>query len=94
MGSSLALRGDTLLIGTPNDRNGGAQTGAVSCYQRSGTQCDTVTELSAPGLLDGNNFGMSLALTGEIAMVGAPGVDNPGLLNHGAVFSYWRAGGS
>jgi hypothetical protein len=70
-GRSLALRGDRLVIGSPNDSVGVNGAGSVSVFDFDGTtwQRTTVLRSETPGLLD--YLGSSVAFDGDIVVSGA-----------------------
>ncbi len=77
--ASLALQGDTLVAGAPLSKVGGHDYGQAFAFRRVGSQWNHVGTFDATG----DNFGfmemgMSIALDGDLAVVGAPG-DGPGL---------------
>jgi len=98
-GFSVALDGDTAVIGAPNrgtfpgDPFGGS--GAAYVYQRSGTkwsQQAILTEIPSGGRT-GNFFGFSVAISGGTVLASAPGTAIPGHdVNSGGVFEYVRSG--
>ena len=81
-GSGLAFEGDTLLVGAPLARHLTQQVGAVYAYQRQGTAWSEVQKIVTSGLIPVTRFGDSVALEGELAVVGAP-FDST---------TFWRAG--
>ncbi|MGO9339722.1 MAG: hypothetical protein ACLPY1_19655, partial [Terracidiphilus sp.] len=68
-GGAVSLSGDTALIGSPN---ASGDAGAAYVYARSGTTWTQQAELHRPGGLLSEKFGGAVALSGNIAMVGAP----------------------
>jgi hypothetical protein len=93
-GFSVSLSGDTALIGVPHEHTLAAQdSGAVAFYERAGTTWSSSAYIwDFDGEL-GDLFGHSVAVDGDRAVVGAPGVDasaNDG----GFVYVYWRSGTS
>jgi len=93
-GSSLAMDGDTLVVGAfnwgwPVNRHGKAYV-----YRWSGSEWGKVQEL-CPGLWNEVYpfFGHALALSGDTLVISAPGVDQP-VMNAGAVFLYERIQGT
>jgi hypothetical protein len=94
-GFSVALDGDTAVVGAPNrgqfvgDTLG--EVGAAYVYKRSGTtwsQQAILTQTAfAPGAQTGDFFGFSVAVSGSTLLVGAAGVN----ANTGAVFEYVRS---
>ena len=91
-GSSLALDGDLLVVGAPaDDVNGVQDAGAAYVFDlRSGALLSTLTK---PGPLAGDNFGSSVALSGNTVVVGAPG-DDTGASDAGAAFVFAARTGS
>jgi choice-of-anchor B domain-containing protein len=69
-GGGVTLSGDVALVGAPN-RNEGA--GAVYVFRRSGANWVQEAELTATGAAQGEAFGVSLAVDGDVALIGAPG---------------------
>ncbi len=95
-GTSIALSGDLLAVGAPNDDTGGNNRGAVHLFTGLGT--DNFAGLTwqkrlasgfgannMPVLADGAAFGTALALDGNRLAVGASGSvfsdDNPGAVH-------------
>jgi hypothetical protein len=73
-GSSVALAGDTALVGAPNDDTAqGTDAGSVHVFGRSGTAWSFTEKLAASGAKAPNYFfGTSVALNLTTALVGAP----------------------
>jgi MYXO-CTERM domain-containing protein len=75
VGASVALSGDTALVGGPgfNDGVGTAMPrfGVVFVYVRSGTTWTQQARLQAADRAGGDEFGRSVALDGDTALVGA-----------------------
>jgi len=79
-GSSVSLSGDTAIIGTPHD-NIGAQyhAGSASIFVRIGENWTLQQQLVASDVLANGNFGTSVCISGDTAVVGSPyGGDNKG----------------
>lgn len=97
-GSSLALSGDTLAVGAPDQ----ADSGAVYVFARSGTTWSQQSYLKASNAERFDSFGTSLALSGDTLAVGAydgsaaTGVggdeSNNAATNSGAVYVFVRSG--
>ena len=68
-GLSVAVSGDTAVIGAPG-KNG--STGAAYVYVCSGTRWSQQARLTASDGVAGDQFGFSVALSGDTAVVGAP----------------------
>ena len=89
-GTTVALSGNTALIGAPLKTVAGSQTaGAVYVFVRPGASWSEQTELSDPDSGTGHYFGSAIALSGDIAIVGAPG-EGAG----GTVYVFTRSGSS
>jgi len=90
LGASVALSGDTALVGVPLHSIAGTyNVGAAYVFTRSGG----VWTQQAKLIVDGGSycrFGSSVAVSGETALVGAPGR----LGNTGAAYVFTRSGGS
>ena len=114
-GWSLALSGDTLAVGSPKESNfgvgvngnqdisPGADSGAVYVFTRSGSTWNQQAYIKASnsGLFD--DFGWSVALAGDVLVVGSPYEDstatgvngdqrNNNVSNGGAAYVFRRAG--
>ena len=85
-GSAVAIDGDTLIVGAPNAQS---NTGVAYAFARSG---DVWTQQGR--LLNGRSdpgfFGRSVGVSGDTAVIGAPGNNS----NDGQVYVYTRSGGS
>jgi hypothetical protein len=88
-GASLALSGDTLVVGAPIKSS---NTGAVYVFTRSGTDWSQQTKITntdpAP---DGDLFGSSLALEGTTLVIGSP-FQGEGIFPKGAAYVYEGSG--
>jgi hypothetical protein len=70
-GSSVALEGDTLIVGAPYQDGVASNTGAAYVFRRNGVTWDEEAKLIGSGLSAGAQFGNSVALSGNTAVVGA-----------------------
>lgn len=93
-GRSIASDADTLMVGAPGEAIGGAQfAGAVYVYRRqSNGNYLLETRLPNPQGIAGDFFGEAVAVRGDLALIGAPFVDNDGT-DAGIVYVYRRSGG-
>lgn len=94
-GHAVALQGDRLLVGAPwFDADGagpGWGQGAVFFFERiSASNWSQTQQLPTPVIANGRAFGYSVALQGDLALVGAPGADD----DRGAVQAYLFDGAS
>ena len=95
-GESVALSGDLALVGVPNfDILGGPDAGVAYAYTRSnGLWTTGALPLYASGTFAAaDNFGCSVALSGDTALIGASGHDVGSHPNAGAAYVITRASG-
>ena len=91
-GASVAIDGNTLVVGAPQDDSAGTGSGAVYVFTLSPDgawqQTAKITALNAAA---GNSFGQSVAVSGsERSFVGAPGVNG----GNGAAYLFANQGGT
>ncbi|WP_437669506.1 FG-GAP repeat protein [Sorangium sp. So ce131] len=91
-GSSVALSGDSALVGAYQDDDGGTSTGSVYAFARSGEAWIEQPILRASDAAAGDGFGWSVALSGDKALVGAVGDDDRGS-NAGSAYVFVRTDG-
>ncbi len=95
VGSSVAISGDTVLLGEPYRDDQGADSGAVWVFTRApGTTIWTQQAKLMPA--DGSEsdwFGWSVAISGDTAAIGAPGRQCGAGEGCGAVYTFERSGG-
>jgi hypothetical protein len=85
-GSAVALDGKTLMVGAP--RIGSDNPGAVYVFTFNGS---TWVETQKLMPLNGENFndiGYAIAISGDLALIGAPGETIEGDINRGAVYFF------
>jgi hypothetical protein len=96
-GVSVGLSGDFIVVGTPLGNGVGAtSTGAAYIFERdaAGTWTEAA-KLTASGSQDGDEFGTSVAVSGDIALVGAVFANSPASSASGAAYVFERdAGGA
>lgn len=100
-GTSVALSGDTLAVGAPDDSNGiWVVSGAVYVFTRSGGGWSQQSRLTASRIGSGDRFGHSVSLAGDTLVVGAPyesigagGIGGPLWYGTGAVYVFTRSNG-
>jgi len=99
-GDSLALDGDTALIGLRGRYVGTKQAysyyaGAAYVYSGSGASWSEQTELPGVEAISNNGGSQSyVALSGDTALVSVPGVQVDGVVREGAAYVYSRSGTS
>jgi hypothetical protein len=94
-GISVALDGETALVGALRANVGGnSNQGAAYVFTRSGASWSQQWKLVAMDGAASNQFGVSVALDGETALVGAFGANVGGNSNQGAAYVFTRSGAS
>ena len=91
LGTSVALFGDTALVGAPGAETDGVRIGGAYLFARSGTTWTEQQKLLGEEGDDSMTFGISVALWGDNALVGAPSGSNMGVVS-GVAFSFVRSG--
>lgn len=97
-GSSMALAGDTILVGTPGEQATGKPwrpAGAVYVFERvdgEWTQQATLKDEEG-GTFDVEQFGGSVVLEGDTAFIGAPSADGLSGAEVGAAYVFEQADG-
>lgn len=90
-GFRIAGDGDTLLVGAPADEAQGTTAGSAYVFVRAGGRWVERAKLAGSGVSVGHLFGRTLALYGDVAVVGAPGAGPPAR-PHGAAYVFERTG--
>ena len=91
-GYSVAVDGDTAVIGAYQDNGNGADSGAAYVFTRNEGVWDDGVKLTASGGAAYDNFGISVAVDGDTVVVGAPGNDGAGA-DSGAAYVFTRNDG-
>ena len=91
-GISVALAGDIAMIGVPFDNGKGFNSGSVYLYTRSDGVWTLQQKLTASDAAPGDQYGWSVALEGDTAVVGARFDDEEGF-NSGSVYIYTHSDG-
>ncbi len=94
-GRDVAISGNTIVVGVPlTDIGGDKDQGAVYVFERSGDNWEKQVKLTANGGRAANALGMSVGISGDTIIAGAPGVDNKPDDNvpqaHGAAYIFTR----
>ncbi len=89
-GRSVSVSGNTAMVGFPSADNSMADaSGAVYVYVRSGVNWGAPSRLVPNVPVSGENFGYSVSVVGDLAIIGAPGYTfNPS----GAAYLFARQG--
>ncbi len=73
-GFSVAMAGDTVVVGDPNDSQNGEGSGSVTIFQADGSgNWVDIARITPADAQAGVNFGRNLAISGDLLVVGAPG---------------------
>jgi len=70
-GNSVAIDGNTVVVGAPSDTDNGFYAGAVYVYTRSGTVWTLQQKILAPDGATNDEFGYDVALDGDTLVAGA-----------------------
>lgn len=84
-GADVAVAGDRLVVGAPRATLGGAVSGAAYVFARDGSGWSRTATLRPDSPESGQQFGASVAIEGQTAVVGAPATDTPAGTDSGAV---------
>ncbi len=91
VGWSVAVSGDSLIIGVPHDDAGAETSGSAFVYVRRGKNWDQRAKLGADDPTKADNFGYSVAIDRNTAIVGVPKDDDAGR-DSGSAYVFFREG--
>jgi hypothetical protein len=92
-GSEVALAGDTALVGAPFDDIGiRAEAGSAYVFVRSGTVWTQQAKLRASDAAAMDQFGYSVAVSGNVALIGAAFDNNQRGTDAGSAYTFVRSG--
>src|SRR5262249_24538194 len=90
-GASVAIDGDTAVIGAPNDDTpAGIDAGSAYVFVRSGTSWSQQAKLTGGSAQAGDLFGSAVGISGDTVVVGAPSAAN----GSGQAYIFVRSGTS
>ncbi len=93
-GRSVAVSGDTAVIGARNDDHaGGTHAGSAYVFVRSGAVWTEQAKLTASDAAADDWFGCSVAVSGDTAVIGARYDDHAGGTDAGSAYVLVRSGG-
>jgi hypothetical protein len=93
-GASVAISGDTVVIGAPGvDVPGKAEAGQAYVFVRNGTAWTEQARLGASDPAQFDRFGSAVAISGDTVVVGAP-MNTPGASGAGRAYVFARIGGA
>lgn len=90
-GSTLAMSGNYAIIGAPRNDSVGRNSGAVYIFTRRGTTWIEQAKLVASDANRGDYFGISVAIDGDTAIVGAHRTNEP-FADGGSAYVFQRTG--
>ncbi len=93
-GSSVSIAGDTALVGAWGDDDGGASSGSVYVFVRSGTNWSQQAKLTASDAATGDFFGTDVSIAEDTALVGAYYDTHAGGSESGSAYVFLRSGTS
>jgi len=92
-GLSVAISRDTIVIGAwYDDTEFGIDCGSAYVYTRSGTAWTEQAKLTASDGAPTDQFGLSVAISGDIIVIGANWDDTEAAFNRGSAYVYIRSG--
>ena len=86
-GLAVSVAGDVVAVGSPGDDDGGAVSGSVYLFTRSGNVWSQQAKLAAADAAEGNGLGAALAFDGATLVAGAP-FDDDGQDDSGAAYIF------
>ena len=90
-GYSVSISGDTAIVGAYNEDTGASNAGAAYIFTRSGSTWTEEQKIQASDKESDDNFGHSVSISGDTAIVGAYNEDT-GASNAGAAYIFTRSG--
>ena len=90
--SSVAISGDTAVVGASTDDDAGTDSGAAYVFTGSDGGWSQQAKLTADDANTGDNFGFSVAINSDTAVVGAPFRDDAAF-DSGSAYVFVRTGG-
>jgi uncharacterized protein YkwD len=90
-GKSVSIRGDYAIVGAIGNDDNGPYTGAAYIFKSDGSAWTEQTELTANDAADYDQFGYSVSISGDYAIIGAIGDDDGGNYS-GSAYIFKRDG--
>ena len=92
-GSSVSISGDFAIVGAFLDDDNGTDSGSVYVFERINDEWIQHAKLTADDGASGDNFGRSVGISGNFAIVGADGDDDNGA-SSGSAYVFERLSGA
>ena len=90
-GYSVAIDGDTVIVGALRESTGASQAGAAYVFTRSGSTWTQQAKIQASDAEATDQFGYSVAIDGDTAIVGAK-LEDTGGTSAGSAYIFYRDG--
>ena len=90
-GNSVSINGDRIVVGAPFDVENGLDSGSAYVFNRSGTTWNEEAKLLALDGAGGDRFGISVSISGDRIVVGAPFDVDQGV-DSGTAYVFTRSG--
>ena len=90
-GTTLAMSGDYVIVGTPTKDGIGRNSGAAYIFRRQGTEWVEQAKIISPEETPGDYFGVSVAIDENTVLIGSHRTNEP-LADGGAVYVFERNG--
>ena len=91
-GWSVSIDGDCAIVGAPNDDDMGLWSGSAYIFRRNAGIWSLEKKLTAPDGISDGQFGRSVSIDGDCAIVGAPNDDDMGI-HSGSAYIFRRSAG-
>ena len=92
-GRSVSIDGDYAIVGAPGEDTKGSSSGSAYVFKRSGTSWSQQSKIVANDGAADDNFGYSVSISGDYALIGAYGDDDKGSIS-GSAYVFKRSGTS
>ncbi len=87
-GAAVSVDGNYAIVGASQNDDGGSDSGSAYIYENIAGTWTEIVELQASVPVAGDNFGYSVAVSGDRAVVGAPNAEAGGFSGAGKVFIF------
>ena len=92
-GNEVSISSDSVIVGSIQDYDGGANAGSAYVFTRSGTSWSQQAKIQSSDIAAGDKFGSSVSIEGDTVVVGADR-EGAGGGNAGAAYVFTRSGTS
>ena len=90
-GNTVSISSDSVIVGSIQDYDGGANAGSAFVFTRSGTTWSQQAKIQSSDIAAGDKFGSSVSIEGDTVVVGADR-EGAGGGNAGAAYVFTRSG--